>query len=175
MIGELLTRWTVRIAMACYIGRVTLDIAGCQSESAARWKRGLWTIGCGWYLVHVACAFMFYHNWSHAAAYEHTANQTATVTGWHWGGGLWINYAFTFAWILDCIAWWRTDPTTYPKRRWLNILTQSIFGFLVFNATVVFGPGGWIAIALGVFAWWCVLIRRRLSRKETSNVSARTG
>ena len=161
MIGELLTRWTVRIAMACYLGRVTLDIAGQRSETAAKWKRGLWTVGCVWFLIHVACAFEFYHDWSHAAAYEHTANQTAAVTGWHWGGGLWINYAFSFVWILDCSAWWRTDPTTYPKRRWLYILTQSTFAFLVFNATVVFGPRGWIAIAVGIGILWAVLLRSK--------------
>ncbi len=158
MIGELLTRWTVRIAMACYLGRVTLDIVGQRSETAAKWKRSLWTIGCIWYLIHVACAFEFYHDWSHTAAYEHTANQTAAVTGWHWGGGLWVNYAFTLAWILDCIAWWRTDPTAHPKRRWLYILTQSVFAFLVFNATVVFGPRGWIAIATGIGVFWTVLL-----------------
>ncbi len=160
MIGELLTRWTVRIAMACYLGRVTLDIAGLTSESATRWKRWLWTIGCGWYLVHVVCAFEFYHAWSHTAAYQHTADQTATLTGWHWGGGLWINYVFTLAWILDCLAWWRTDPATYPKHRWQYVLTQSLFGFLVFNATIVFGPRGWIAIAVAMIALWILLILR---------------
>ncbi|HEV3005325.1 MAG TPA: hypothetical protein VGX78_12740, partial [Pirellulales bacterium] len=103
--GELATRWTVRLALAGYF-------LGGALRAENRTPRGrligriAWTLGCLFYLAHIACAFHVYHGWSHAAAYRHTAEQTAALTGWNWGGGIYFNYLFTVVWLADAIAWW---------------------------------------------------------------------
>ncbi len=99
--GELLTRLTIWIALAGYFtGVVALKL----SRDRRKWEQAArlaWTIGCLSLLVHVACAFHFYHGWSHDAAYRETARQTSEVTGLDWGGGLYINYAFVTGWVID--------------------------------------------------------------------------
>ena len=35
---------------------------------------------------------------------KNSARQTAEVFGLDWGGGLYVNYAFTAAWVAD-VAW----------------------------------------------------------------------
>jgi hypothetical protein len=109
-----------------------------------------WTLGGAFYLAHVAAAFQFHHHWSHLAAYQETARQTAEVFGANWGGGLYFNYAFTLIWIADVFWWWRTGLDGYRARpRWVTGTVHSFFGFMFFNATVVFGSGfmRWFGVA----------------------------
>ena len=57
--GELLTRWTVRLALTCYAGALALQLLPASTArrvAAARW---LWTAGCVLYLAHVVSAFHF--------------------------------------------------------------------------------------------------------------------
>ena len=147
--GEFLTAWTVRLAVACYLTRVAVDLhsagrPGARSQAFIRW---CWTAGCALYLVHVACAFGFYHDWSHAAAYRHTAAQTAALTGIDSGAGLYVNYAFTLFWLGDVVLSWRAAAADRPapayRSRTYFWLLHAVFAFLVFNATVVFGPPAW--------------------------------
>jgi hypothetical protein len=150
--GELLTRWTVRLAVALYVASLAL-------RRWPRWRRLAWTLGCGCYLLHVAFAFEYYHHWSHDEAYASTARQTAEVTGLDWGAGLYVNYAFTLIWLAD-VAWWWVAPASYASRpRWLEWSIQAFLGFIVFNATVVFASGfsRWLGIAaclLLIGVWW---------------------
>ncbi|OYV93053.1 MAG: hypothetical protein B7Z73_03955 [Planctomycetia bacterium 21-64-5] len=143
-----------------------LGNTGNRSPRRQRWARLAWTLGCLCYLAHVACAFHFYHGWSHAAAYRHTAERTAAVAGWSWGGGVYFNYVFTAVWLADTLWWWRTSsvgnalcgvpkrcqrelhgtpqrafPTDPSRRDWLHLAVQLFMAFMVFNATVVFGQG----------------------------------
>ena len=143
---EALTRWSVRIAIACYLTRVLIDLRSVRNRrvaslaSKARW---VWTAGFIFYIIHVVCAFGFYHEWSHLEAYRHTAEQTAAVTGIHWGGGLYFNYAFTIFWLADVVTWWCRDvelPNRSPTYFWI---LHGVFAFMVINATVVFGPPIW--------------------------------
>ena len=85
--GEALTRWTVRVAVALYVA--ALALRGVAHRPAA--ARLAWTAGLIAFLLHVGCAFHFYHGWSHRAAYEATARQTADTVGLAWGGGLYVN------------------------------------------------------------------------------------
>src|SRR5437763_16272962 len=112
-LGELLTLWTVRVAVALYVLGLALRLgAGRRGRSVARlaWTGGLLAVA-----AHVACAFHFYHHWSHAAAYDRTAEQTAEAVGLNWGGGLYVNYAFVLLWAADVCWWWR-DPEGYLAR-----------------------------------------------------------
>jgi hypothetical protein len=184
-LGEQIVRWTARLAVAAYALRLTADVWSSRllrpapaadirnvapmAGEAQHFRGGVdsvllwvWTAGCLIYLLHVAAAFHFVHDWSHEAAWRQTAQQTAEVTGWHWGGGLWINYAFTLWWPLD-VAWtWRRGLHRLP--RWYVLTRHAVVGFLMFNATVVFGPAWWrwaagvLAAAIGLVA----VARRRM-------------
>jgi hypothetical protein len=162
--GELLTRWTVRLALVLYVAGLTVFLT---SRGRPRWDRGarrLWTFGCGLYLLHVWAAFQFFHDWSHQAAWRDTARQTAELTGWNWGGGVWINYAFTVAWTVDVLTWWLRGTRVYRQRSmWISLPLQCFLAFVAFNATVVFETGAtrWAGVVaslmlLGLAAreWW---------------------
>ncbi len=112
-----------------------------------RWSRIAWTIGCAFYLSHVAAAFQFEHHWSHSAAYDATARQTAEVFGLRWGGGLYFNYLLTILWIAESIWWTRSRAL------------QWFFAFMFFNATIVFGSAfaRWSGIVsiIAILAVYC--------------------
>ena len=155
--GEILTRWTVRIAMILYV-------AGLASRTyASRGSRLMWTFGCVFYLLHVACAFEYYHHWSHADAYASTARQTAERTGLDWGGGIYANYVFTLVWLADVIWWWSGAISYQARPRWLAWTIHGYLGFIAFNATVVFATGfsRWFGVAACVvlIAIWAVRLR----------------
>ena len=152
-LGDVLIRWSIGLAIGCYLARVFLDLRSERRcgfggyRTKARW---FWTCGCALYVVHVLVAFGFFHDWSHVSAYRHTAAQTAAVTGIRWGGGLYVNYVFTAYWLLDVAAWWRRGvhaPYRSPVYFWT---LHVVFAFMVINSTVVFGPPVWRWIALAV-------------------------
>jgi hypothetical protein len=130
-----------------------------------------WTFGCVSVLIHVVCAFHYYHNWSHAAAYRETARQTLEVTGFDWGGGLFINYALVAGWIID-VVWWRRGLDAYRNRpAWLSATWHGFLIFIIFNATVVFktGPLRWIGLGLCLwmaFLWLLAPGSKTLERSE---------
>jgi hypothetical protein len=110
--------------------------------------------------VHSAIAFAVYHDWSQRAAYDHTAAQTARVTGVAWGGGLYATYVFLALWMADA-AWWWVSPRSYAVRpRALTLLISGLALFMFFNATVVFGGG--VDRVLGVVATAVVVIAATL-------------
>jgi hypothetical protein len=152
--GKLLTLWTIRAAAALYAVSVVAWLR--RRDRSARLT---WTIACLLYLAHVACAFNFYHHWSHSAAYEDTSRRTAELLGMHWGGGIYFNYIFTVVWMTDVIWWWRGLALYRSRPRWIHTSVHTFFAFMFFNATVVFATGsvrwlGLIATAGLVFVWW---------------------
>src|SRR5207244_1685286 len=96
--GELLTRWTVRGAVSLYLLALVVRYCAAVRPAWLRTARWLWTAGYVALVIHVFCAFQFFHHWSHAAAYAATARQTEQVVGLNWGGGLYVNYAFMAVW-----------------------------------------------------------------------------
>lgn len=142
--GKILTLWVIRAAAVLYVTSVTAWLLRHD-----RMARLIWTAACLLYLAHVACAFQFYHHWSHRAAYEQTARQTAQVVGFDWGGGLYFNYLFTAAWVGD-VAWWWKGLVVYRDRPlWIQTTIHTFFAFMFFNATVVFAAGWtrWLGVA----------------------------
>ncbi|MGH7170719.1 MAG: hypothetical protein ACRELG_10610 [Gemmataceae bacterium] len=151
--GELLTRWSVRLALALYalaLVRRWSSRGRRSSLAAARW---LWTVGCLVFLFHVSCAFQFYHHWSHADAYAVTARRTAEVVGWHWGGGLYANYAFMLVWLADVIYWWRGLDLYESRRRVVVWSVRGLLAFVIFNAAIVFADGAmrWVSVGVCLF------------------------
>jgi hypothetical protein len=161
--GELLTIWSVRLAVGCYLGRYLLEAMPTADNRRRRQSRWLWTVGCLLYLIHVMCAFAFFHDWSHDRAYAHTAAQTQELVGWNWGGGLYFNYLFTIAWIADVVWWWLRSENVAANSRRLELAVQLFMAFMVLNATVVFGPPfwQWIGVGFGLAMWLLLWIRRR--------------
>ena len=157
--GEWLTRLTIWVALATYaIGAGIMLVARGRAAQAIR-ARWAWTIGCAFFLAHVVCAFTYYHHWSHAAAYRETALQTREMTGYHWGGGLFLNYLVAVGWLAE-VLWWWVAPDHFARRsRCLVSAWHSFLFFMVFNGTVVFGSGPvrWVGLLIctGLAGlWW---------------------
>jgi hypothetical protein len=147
--GELLINWSARVVVLFYLLRLAADALIADPARRDRWARWAWTAGCAVYLVHVAFAFQFLHHWSHAAAVDHAARRTLEVVGFEFGAGIYVNYAFTLFWVADVALWWRRSfsrQTVSPVYYWI---VQAIFAFMMFNATVVFGPAFWKWVAVG--------------------------
>lgn len=162
--GELFTRWTVRAALALYAAALVLRLS--ERRAVARW---LWTAGCAIFIVHVLCAFEFYHHWSHAEAYAETARRTKEMVGWDWGGGVYFNYLFALVWTADSIWWWRGVDEYDRRSRGVEWLVQGYMAFIAFNATVVFGNGiiRWIGMATTLSLLLGAVVRRNW-RKSSS-------
>jgi hypothetical protein len=166
--GEFLTRLTIWLALSGYtLGAVAFLLSNGRQAwlRAARWA---WTLGCGCFLIHVACAFHFYHAWSHWAAYRETERQTGVTFGgaWAWGGGVYVSYGFTLLWLLDVSVWWLQGLASYVQRpAWLTATWHGFFVFILFNGTVVFenGAARWfgILICATLLTGWMLARRRR--------------
>ena len=159
--GEFLTRLTIWLALAAYAMGAGLLLARRDSPRMiqARWW---WTFGCALFLAHVACAFSYYHDWSHAAAYGETARQTEELTGWRWGGGIYFNYLVAVVWLGDVLWWWLAPESFSRRSPRLSAIWHGFLFFMVFNGTVVFGNESvrWLGILIcgGLVAIW---LRRR--------------
>jgi hypothetical protein len=151
--GELVTRWTVRAALALYVLGLALRVRAGGRRPKLGMARWFWTAGCLAFLLHTASAFQFYHHWSHRAAYEATARQTAEVVGLDWGSGLYANYGFAALWTADVCWWWFGRERYLARPRGLEWAVQGFLGFMAFNATVVFGAGAirWTGLAASLF------------------------
>jgi hypothetical protein len=144
--GEFLTRWTVRAALGLYIAGLFPRIAAPKRPAWRTPARWAWTIGCVVLILHIACAFHFFHDWDHQEAYAATARRTKEVVGLDWGGGLYVNYAFALVWVAD-LTWWWSWPEAYEARPAIIEWTvQGFLAFIAFHATVVFG--------VGAIRWW---------------------
>ena len=165
-IGDQLVRWSARLSVACYLMRVLIEIAAPSVPRVRIVAFFSWTIGCGLMLAHVFLAFALVHHWSHAAALEHTRRQTADAVGIQFGGGLYFNYALLAIWLCDLVVWWRIGIQNPPRSRRFFWAVQLFLAFMMFNATVVFGPTAWrfvvIFVAVGMLI---ALLVRRQSRR----------
>lgn len=176
--GELLTKVTIWASVAGYAagaGAFALSRGRRGWSRAARWS---WTVACAALFAHTACAFHFYHGWSHEAAYLDTARQTREVFGLDWGGGLFVNYALMAGWLLDVGWWWLAGLDSYRRRsRALVAAWHGFLLFIIFNATVVFkdGPARWAGLCLCLYlclAWLVAAREGSLALKGEGALSA---
>lgn len=174
ILGEQLTVWTIRLAVTLYGLSVAAQLVARGRDIWRRAARGCWTAGCAIYVIHVLVAFHFYHHWSHAALFEHTARRTEAVIGAPVGHGVYASYLFTLLWIVDAADWRRVGVVRYAERpRWLNAALHGFFAFIVFNGTVIFevGPVRWFG--LGLFAMLALLLAWRWGFVEWINKPTR--
>jgi hypothetical protein len=164
--GEFLTRSTIWISIVAYtIGSIVFATARRQPDGD-RYVRLAWTTGCAALVLHIICAYNFYHAWSQQSAYLETARQTAAVIAINWGGGLFINYAVASLWTADVVWWWFAGVSAYRRRPWiLTLIWHSFLIFIIFNATVVFKNGltRWIGllVSLTLCLSWVLISRQR--------------
>jgi hypothetical protein len=157
--AEFFTRLPVWFTLAGYVLGTVLYLHARGRPAWDARARLAWTVACAALVVHVACAFHFYHNWQHSSALRETARQTAEVFSWNWGGGLYVNYAFMAVWAADVCWWWR-GLDRYRRRAWpLTVAWHGLLIFMFFNATVVFAAGSlrWLGLLLcgGIgLLWW---------------------
>ena len=164
MLTDAIVRWTARLFVACYVGRVGIDAAGRRDAAAQRAARWLWTIGCVVFLIHIAAAFHLVHGWSHAAAHEHVLNRTRDSTGLVSGMGLYVNYGFALLWVADTILWWRN--LNWVERPIPFRIVQGIFAFLMLQSTAVFGPSLWTPV-VAVVLILLIALRRSGRPRQT--------
>ena len=139
---DLLIAWTARAAVGCFLLRLLL-MQNRRDRLATPSEIAVWAAGGLLLLAHTVFAFQFQHHWSHAAAYAHTARQTFEMTGWDWGGGLSLNYLTVALWVADVLVLIRARWRQVPPPRWWTGLVITWIGFIVVNATLVFGPRWW--------------------------------
>ncbi len=151
--GELLTRWTIRLALSCYVFCLAAAILrrGAPGSRMNEVVRIVWTLGCGLFIAHVAAAFGYYHHFSHQAAYDETARQTQEQIGFPFGGGIYFSYLFLALWVMDVVWRWLT-PGTRPA--WLDWPLHAYMFFIAFNGAIVFEGG--ISRVAGIPA--CILL-----------------
>ncbi len=155
--GEMLTRNTVRLSLTWYALALclmmTLSPADWRAETprgqAARW---CWTWAIVVFLVHLAMAFHYYHQWSHASAFERTRQASGT------GEGVYVSYLFTLMWAGDALWWWISPASYAARHRWLHRALHAFMLFIVFNGMVIYEAGGirWAGLLMfaGLAAVW---------------------
>ncbi len=152
-----LVQATIALAIVAWAAAEWLKRRGPRrSDSAAR---AVWTAGALLLGLHTLAAFHVVHRWSHQAAADETARQTAALTGLSWSGGLFVNYAFLAVWAADAVWWW-TAPASYRGRP--SAVQTAVFVFFVFmfvNGAIVFADGamrvlGVVAVTVVLWSWY---------------------
>lgn len=168
-LGHNMIVWTVRVSVALYaiaVWRYLFVVRHQPSAGVDSTYRLAWSLSWLMCLIHIVCAYHFQHHWDQAAALKHTAELTERVVGLHWSGGLYVNYVFITMWGID------VGRNLIRTSRVSSVFIHSVAAFMMFNATVVFGPSWWwIPFALLVF----VLVWETRSRapKRASQQDAR--
>ncbi len=162
MTGQLLTIWTIRLALACYVA----FLAGWLVARVPNWPRvarWLWTAGCAFFVLHVMAAFQFHHSWSNASAVAQTARETQQLLGVAFGEGIYFSYLFLVVWVLDVVAWWSQGDAWLQRPRWLAWMVHGYLAFIVFNGAIVFETGvtRWGGLIACVALAGLLVVRRR--------------
>jgi hypothetical protein len=176
MLGPELTHWTIRLALLGLVAR----IAGTLRWGDQPWwfpiSRSIWTLGYIFFVVHVACAFHFYHDWSHARAFESTAEQTGEMLGVRFGEGIYFSYLFLLLWLID-VVWQWIAPDSYRRLpAWMVTGLLAYMAFIAFNGAVIFEGGvtryaGIPITALLLGATLVVLRKRQFAPEKSSSDS----
>lgn len=162
--GHWLTVWTIRISLALFSVTFAVDLLKRERRSGEWLRKLAWTAGFIFFLFHVACAFHFYHRWSHQAALEDTARQTKELMGWAFGEGIYFSYLFLLVWGADVAFCWFAPQAYTTQPTWLRVSVVAYLAFIAFNGAVIFesGPtriaGSLVALIFGVWLtirWRC--------------------
>ena len=158
MATDLIVRGLMWLALGCFVA-AHLGFRGAHRGALARWARAAYWSGGALALAHVLAAFHWHYGWSHTQAVSATAEQTARVFGVHWGGGVWVNYAFLAAWLAD--AAWRTTRGAHgiPRVRAGTWALRLFYLIIIANGAVTFvawpmNLAGGVLVAALLWSWW---------------------
>jgi hypothetical protein len=112
--------------------------AGRLRRPAPNWAWPVSLAGALLCAIHIAIAMGHHHHWSHSAAVEETARQTASVYGVAWGGGVYVNYLFVAVWLAYLWRWWTPPAGMVAQSPAVVWGLRAFFFMIIFNATVVF-------------------------------------
>lgn len=133
--GPFVTKATVRLAMLFYGLSLCGQLLMGRFPGLERPARDAWTVAWATFAVHVACAFHYYHGWSHAHAFNHTQE----VSGWGWG--IYLSHFFYLSWGLDALLWQFAPAVRARRPAWLGRSLHGFWAFIVFNGMIVFETG----------------------------------
>jgi hypothetical protein len=149
--GELVTRWSILMALLCYAAAVGAQLSSSGRMNLLREARLAWTAGCVLLWAHLGAAFHFYHHWSHSLAFEDTARQTEELLGFAVGEGVYVNYLFAAVWTADAAYWWLAGLRRYTARpRWITVTVHAFLFFIAANATITFRTGSMRRAAVAI-------------------------
>lgn len=108
-----------------------------NASSWEQWYRWSWLLSGVMFWLHILASYGVVHGWDHAAALQHTAEESYEVTGIRASWGVYVNFVFA-ALVL-----------VYPavillRNRRIEAIDLLVFLFLssiVFSATIVFENG----------------------------------
>jgi hypothetical protein len=127
--------------------------------------------------VHMVIAMGHHHHWSHSAAVGATAQQTASVYGLAWGGGLYVNYFFVAVWLAYLWRWWTPPAGAAAQRPVVLWGLRAFFFTIIFNATVVFAVSrmraAGIILSLALAFVWGVNRQSATSNLQSRDSTAR--
>ena len=148
---------TIWLALAAFVA----GEFGKRRPAVPRWAWRVSLAGALLCVVHIVIAFESRHHWSHDAAVQATARQTASVYGVAWGGGVYVNYVFVAVWLME--LWqWRTRPAKYFARSSAALWgVRAFFFVIIINAAVVFAAPSHRAAGMALTA--ALLLAWRLS------------
>jgi hypothetical protein len=165
--GDALTRGTIWVALTFYALAVVtmpwLSARGWRGEDTlGRFVRACWLLGWLAYATHVALAFHYYHEWSHAHAVRHVNERSG------FGPGILFSHLFTILWSAD-VVWWCISSEGHARRpAWIGLVLHAYMLFMAFNATVIYETGAIRAAGLTGTALLALslLLRLGVSRSE---------
>jgi hypothetical protein len=172
LVGDRLTRGTVRLALSWYTAGAGLMLFLDRQDWSASTNRGrlarwCWTWAWAAYIVHLGMAFHYFHGWSHAEAVEHVRR----VSGF--GPGIYFSHLFTLVWTADVITWWLWPARYADRNPWFDRLLHGFMLFMIFNGTIVYETGfiRWAGSALFVVLgglWIAAQLRREQHNRDPS-------
>lgn len=156
------TRLTADLLCGVYVLATALRVTSGRWTQAARTT---WIAGAALLVVHVVTAYGEAHGWSHAAAVEHTRQETLRRTGWDSGVGIWVNFVTVGFWLAEAMRLLRQpipEPTHRAPSRFA-ILAQSWIAFMMVQSSIVFAdaPLRWVALAAALILLSMLAISRR--------------
>lgn len=160
------TRLTADLVCLAYVLALGLRLRAGRWTPAAR---SCWIGGALLLVVHVVTAYGEAHGWSHAAAVEHTRQETLRRTGWDSGMGIWLNFVTVALWLAEAvrIAGLPAGPESQNGASRFASLAQGWIAFMLVQSAIVFAdaPLRWVALlaALLLLAFLAISWRRRNS------------
>jgi hypothetical protein len=141
---------TIWLALAAFVAAEAGRRPAFAGRPTAPWSTPVSFAGLALLIVHIVLAYAVRHDWSHEAAVRATAQQTASVYGLDWGGGIYVNYLFAVVWAIDAWHWHVSAAGAAARSPTLRWALRAFYAIIIVNAAIVFVPGLRRVLGVGV-------------------------